>query len=153
MTYPGAPSIYYGDEIGMEGQHDPGCRGGFPWDEQRWDQDLRGFVRRCIALRHGHPALRRGDLCWLFADQGIVAYKRHWETETLVIVLNNNHHPVTLNLRVEGHLDDGTRLQDLWENTSLSVVQGQIQEISVPARSGAVLRAKVEADRDRSIQV
>jgi cyclomaltodextrinase len=153
MTYPGAPSIYYGDEIGMEGRHDPGCRGGFPWDEQQWDQDLRDFVRRCIGLRHDHPALRRGDLHWLSADQGIVAYARQLATETLVIILNNSHHPATLNVRVESYLDDGTRLQDVWGGTKLSVVQGQVQGITLPARSGAVLRAEVEADDGKSTQV
>ena len=33
MTLPGAPCIYYGDEVGMEGGHDPDCRRAFPWDE------------------------------------------------------------------------------------------------------------------------
>ncbi len=40
MTYPGAPCIYYGDEIGLTGGKDPGCRKAFPWDENRWDADL-----------------------------------------------------------------------------------------------------------------
>jgi neopullulanase len=140
MTFPGAPSIYYGDEIGLEGQHDPGCRGGFPWDEQQWDQGLRDYIQRCIALRHEHPALRRGDLFWLTADQGVVAYARQLGAETLVIVLNGNRHPVTLTLPVERYLADGAALQDAWGDTTLRVIQGQIQGIHVPARSGQVLR-------------
>jgi neopullulanase len=153
MTFPGAPSIYYGDEIGMEGQHDPGCRGGFPWDKQRWDQDLRDYIRRCIGLRHAYPALRRGDLFWLFADQGVVAYARRLGTETLVVVLNNNRHPVTLNIPVESYLDDGTTLQDAWGDARLRVVQGQIQGVSVPARSGLVLRAATEPECGTGTQV
>jgi glycosidase len=39
--YPGAPAIYYGDEIGLTGGKDPECRGAFPWDEKHWNNDLR----------------------------------------------------------------------------------------------------------------
>ncbi len=40
MTMPGAPCIYYGDEIGLAGEMDPDCRAAFPWDESRWDREL-----------------------------------------------------------------------------------------------------------------
>jgi neopullulanase len=140
MTFPGAPSIYYGDEIGMEGQHDPGCRGGFPWDEQQWDRGLRDYIQKCIAQRHDHPALRQGDLFWLFADEGVVAYARQLGAETLVVVLNSNRQPVTLSLPVASHLADGARLQDVWGDATLRVAQGEIPGIHAPARSGRVLR-------------
>ncbi len=139
MTYPGAPSIYYGDEIGLDGCHDPGCRGGFPWDERTWDHDLYGYVRRCIALRKTHPALRRGDFTWLFMGQGVVAYGRKLGAETLVILLNSNVQPVTLDLPVDGYLDDGQCLRDVWGDAVLRVVQGQVSGIHLPARSGLVL--------------
>lgn len=58
---PGAPSIYYGDEIGMVGGDDPACRGGFPWNEDEWDKPLLESVRSAAALRKGHPAIRRGE--------------------------------------------------------------------------------------------
>ena len=45
MTLPGAPCIYYGDEIGLRGGNDPENRGAFPWDEGRWDTGLRDSVR------------------------------------------------------------------------------------------------------------
>ena len=58
MTYPGAPSIYYGDEIGMTGGHDPANRGAFPWHRtDTWDTDLLHEFQRLIALR------RRGPPC------------------------------------------------------------------------------------------
>ena len=139
MTFPGAPSIYYGDEIGMEGRHDPDCRGTFPWDEGRWDQRLRDHVRRCTALRKAHPALRRGDLTWLFAAHGLVAYGRRLGDETLVVMLNNRQQPVSPILPVAGYLDDGTTLRDVWEDTSVGVHFGRIEGICVPARSGVVL--------------
>lgn len=58
MALPGAPSIYYGDEIGMEGGMDPDCRRAFPAGSEGRDEDLRDFHRQAIAVRHAHPALR-----------------------------------------------------------------------------------------------
>jgi cyclomaltodextrinase len=139
MTHPGAPAIYYGDEIGMEGGHDPGCRRGFPWDQDRWDQDLLAYVQRCIALRKAHPALRRGDFTWLFVGHGVVAYGRRLESETLLVVLNNGHHWVTVSVPVEGYLDDGILLRDAWGDAAATVSQGRVEGIRVPPRAGAVL--------------
>ena len=48
---PGAPCVYYGDEVGLDGRHDPDCRKGFPWNEDAWDSDLRQWFQRCIQLR------------------------------------------------------------------------------------------------------
>jgi neopullulanase len=144
MTFPGAPSIYYGDEIGLEGCHDPGCRGGFPWDPQRWDQELQAYVKRCIALRHAHPALRHGDLSWLLASQGLVVYTRRLGTETLIVMLNSNRHPITVDLPVGNILREGTILQDAWADTKLRVAQNQVSAVSVPARSGLVLKVETE---------
>ncbi|NJN44045.1 MAG: alpha-amylase, partial [Anaerolineae bacterium] len=46
MTIPGAPNIYYGDEIGMTGAGDPDCRRAFRWDQpETWDQDLLQFYK------------------------------------------------------------------------------------------------------------
>jgi neopullulanase len=66
MTYPGAPSIYYGDEIGMAGGHDPLNRSAFPWDSAAWDTAILHDFQRLIALRRSRPALRRGTYaaCW-----------------------------------------------------------------------------------------
>jgi cyclomaltodextrinase len=141
MTYPGAPCIYYGDEIGLEGDHDPGCRGAFPWDEHQWDQELLDYVRRCIALRKAHPALRQGNLTRLLTTHGVLAYGRRLGKETLIVILNNNRQPVTLTLPVDGYLDSGCVLQSTWEDAAYPVHQGRIEGIRVPARSGLVLEA------------
>ncbi|NOX44872.1 MAG: DUF3459 domain-containing protein, partial [Caldiserica bacterium] len=62
FALPGAPAIYYGDEIGMEGGEDPDCRRCFPWDPARWDAELRDLFRKLIRLRKEEETLRRGDL-------------------------------------------------------------------------------------------
>jgi neopullulanase len=140
MTYPGPPCIYYGDEIGMEGGHDPGCRGGFPWDESQWDHSLRGYVQRCISLRKAQPALRRGDLTWLHAGQGVVAYGRRLGADTLLVALNNGKQNARLDIQAVGYLQDGTVLKDVWSQQGVAVAGGHIQGVEIPARSGLVLQ-------------
>jgi len=139
MTYPGAPCIYYGDEIGLEGGQDPGCRGGFPWNSGCWAQDLLDHVKRCTALRHAHPTLRRGDLTWLFSGQGVVAYGRRLGSETMLVVLNASSQPVMLSLHVAGYLPDGARLRDVWQGGEVAVAGGRVDGVTMAARSGTVL--------------
>jgi cyclomaltodextrinase len=141
MTYPGAPSIYYGDEIGMTGRHDPGCRGAFPWGESQWDRELRDHVQRCIALRKAHPALRVGEFKWLYASNGVLIYGRQLESETLVVLLNASLRPVTIDVPVADYLRDGLSLSDVWSDATATVSRGRIKGLRIPARSGAVFQA------------
>jgi cyclomaltodextrinase / maltogenic alpha-amylase / neopullulanase len=147
MTVPGAPSIYYGDEIGMEGGHDPGCRAGFPWDERLWDHELRDYVKSCIGLRRAYPALRRGDFSRLFHGQGVVAFSRRLGDELLVVLMNSKRQPVTLDVPVAG-LQEGARLRHVLPGGEVSaalpedevvVRNGALPGIRVPGRSGVVL--------------
>jgi len=76
FAYPGAPAIYYGDEVGLEGGEDPDCRRTFPWDEQTWDHDLLAAFRRLVRLRREEVALRRGDVRWVHAEGKAIAFLR-----------------------------------------------------------------------------
>jgi cyclomaltodextrinase / maltogenic alpha-amylase / neopullulanase len=90
FTFPGVPCIYYGDEIGLNGSHDPDCRKSFPWDESKWDRVLFEYIKGCIALRKAHPALRSGEYRSLYAADGVFAFERKLEKETLVVVMNTS---------------------------------------------------------------
>ena len=141
MTFPGAPCVYYGDEIGMEGGPDPDCRRAFPWEEDRWDQRLLGWFRNAIHLRHEHPALRHGAFERLHVDDrhSLYAFARRGERETLVVVLNCGSTPYDLDVPARGLIGDGVVLQDLWEG-GLARVQGdRITGATLPPRSGMVL--------------
>lgn len=81
MTFPGAPSIYYGDEVGLMGGMDPDCRRGFP-PEKDWDQDLLDHYRALIALRHAHPALRVGDYQVLFTEGLVYVFCRRLRADS-----------------------------------------------------------------------
>jgi cyclomaltodextrinase len=90
MTYVGAPTIYYGDEVGMEGGKDPDCRRPMIWD---WQKDpkrvaLHDYYRRLTGIRHAHPALRTGDFLPVYANGMTYGYTRSDGNERFVVALN-----------------------------------------------------------------
>ncbi len=137
MVYPGAPSVYYGDEIGMAGGKDPLSRGAFAWDPQQWNSDLRDFFKRAIALRHEHPALRRGGYHTLLAGGGVYVVGRDWEDDCLIVAFNVGDEQAAGTVPVGGFLPDGALLVDVW-NGERRTVEGGHLELSLPPRSGTV---------------
>jgi alpha-glucosidase len=88
LTFPGAPGLYYGDEIGLEQANpyhhwngDPMCRGTFPWDERKWNLEVLLYTKKLIKLRQTVPALRRGGLQPLQVSEKLLAYRRIYEGE------------------------------------------------------------------------
>ncbi|HEX5941226.1 MAG TPA: glycoside hydrolase family 13 protein, partial [Anaerolineales bacterium] len=100
--YPGAPCIYYGDEIGLDGEHDPGCRKSFPWEESKWDQSVLSHVRQLVALRKQNPALRRGDFKRLWSADGTYVFSRSLDEETFVIALTVSDSPQEAKVTYDG---------------------------------------------------
>lgn len=93
---PGAPCVYYGDEIGMRGGHDPHNRGAFPWEDRAaWDEDLLAFVSALGRLRRELHPLRRGA-ARVFAMQGAVVVRRESEGGVACAVVNTTDHDVEL---------------------------------------------------------
>jgi neopullulanase len=141
MTFPGAPSVYYGDEVGLEGGDDPDCRRSFRWDEGCWDRELLAFFRRAMTLRHEHPVLRRGRYIQLLADDGqdVYAFGRKGEQETLVVVLNNGADPYELDVDVQGLFTDEEPVRDVWAGREVQVINGHATGATLSPRTGAVL--------------
>ena len=141
MTFPGAPSVYYGDEVGMEGGDDPACRAAFRWDEGIWDAELLTFFRRAIALRHEHDALRQGRYIRLLADDqhNVYAFARQTEDQGIVVVLNNGAAPYRLDVDVRPVFADGDSIQDVWVGGEVRVNGGRAVGAALPPRSAAVL--------------
>ena len=98
-TLPGAPCVYYGDEVGLIGGSDPACRGAFPWDEQHWEAGLRDTVRALLRLRSAEPALRDGPLVAVGATGSAAAYERGTGAARFVVALNAGDEAVRLDLR------------------------------------------------------
>ena len=139
FTYPGAPSIYYGDEIGLTGGKDPDCRKTFPWDESDWNTDLRNQIKSFVALRNANPVLRTGEYKVIYAQDGIVAYTRKNEEQTMLIVLNANDSPQTVTIPTGDIFSVGTKLTSQLSNHEFVVTANGLEDLSLRCLSGLVL--------------
>ena len=86
FSFPGVPTVFYGDEAGMEGWEDPFNRGTYPWGRE--DTAIRDYFTRLSGLRKQRTSLRRGGIRWLEAQGRLVAYIRETAGERIVTVLN-----------------------------------------------------------------
>lgn len=95
-TFPGSPTVYYGDEAGMEGYEDPLNRRAFPWGAE--DEELLRWYRKLGQLRGGRPSLQRGDIFYLYADGSGLALRRQWDGEVTTAAMNSGKEPLTMTL-------------------------------------------------------
>ena len=92
MSWPGAPTIYYGDEAGVCGFTDPDSRRTYPWGNE--DQELIAFHKKIIRIRRENDELRTGSMKYVDGEYNYVAYGRFHRRGQCLIVVNNNDHPV-----------------------------------------------------------
>lgn len=88
FAFPGAPTVYYGDEAGMAGFEDPFNRGTYPWGKE--DKDLVAYVAKLGQLRKVSKALRQGALSYLTADRGLLAFARTYGKEMVIAAANRD---------------------------------------------------------------
>jgi cyclomaltodextrinase / maltogenic alpha-amylase / neopullulanase len=142
MTYPGAPCIYYGDEIGMENgptRISEDARYAFPWDESRWDIELRDYYKSLIAFRKENPVLRTGEFIPLHAEGSAIAYLRRLYGERLLVVINNSSSSYKLDIPVDGHFNDGDHLSAVFGGKGAArVVNGKATRLALPPYSGEI---------------
>jgi len=147
MTAPGVPCIYYGDEIGLPnvGRPGGGARAAMIWERSRWNEDLRNYVKRCIALRQAHPALRRGSFHQLYANNkaNVYAFGRKWERDMLVAVFNQGEEDWEIRVPLGGPLFGGVILRDLLRGGECVVRGRHVEGPALPPHSGTVLCAEV----------
>lgn len=144
MTYPGAPCIYYGNEIGMLGGKDPDCRRTFPWETpDKWDMDLHRYVKDSIALRKKYTALRTGEFRFVYAEANVVAYLRWKERETLICVLNTgNETSINIVIHPEFGLFEGAVLKTVFgPSAEYQIANGMLSGVRLGKREGIVLTA------------
>lgn len=136
FTFIGAPCIYYGDEIGMKGYHDPGARAAFPWERPAdWDREILEAFRSLSALRREHPALRRGTYRRLAAADSLYAFTRELGEEILVVAVNAGIEAGALT----GEVPRGGRTAALraWGRGEAGLEGGALS-LRLPGRSGGV---------------
>ncbi|MEM8641014.1 MAG: glycoside hydrolase family 13 protein [Cyanobacteria bacterium P01_G01_bin.54] len=97
LTFPGAPSIYYGDEVGLPGRLDPDSRRGFP-GRSRWDHDLLALHRDLIALRQQYPALQTGTYDVICTDGLVYGFERRLGQMAVRVYANGGTDPAIVPL-------------------------------------------------------
>ena len=88
MTWPGAPSLYYGDEAGQVGFTDPDNRRTYPWGSE--DMDLLNFHREMIRIHKEHEAFKTGSIQFVWGEYNFLCYARYNRREHFLVVLNND---------------------------------------------------------------
>ncbi len=171
FTYVGAPMIYYGDEIGMEGARDPDNRRGMEWNEKRWSVGLRDRVIQLCGLRRKYATLRRGEFKTLHAQDKCVAFARHFDPsrhgshaepnggvptrfardasrgvaatsdKIIIVALNASSAPATIDIPINGLLEDATRVREEWSGEEHVVRAGHLWRVGLGAREGKVFVA------------
>jgi len=140
MTYPGAPCIYYGNEIGMMGGRDPDNRASFPWDESRWDHDLRDAFKTFIKIRHENPVLRTGEYVPIYAEGRQLLFLRHMEGVRMLVAINAGDAPWELNVPVGDYLEEGTVFADLLGGDGAVIEEGHLRKRTLPPWEGAIFK-------------
>ena len=116
MTWPGAPTIYYGDEAGAVGFTDPDNRRTYPWGRE--DQELLDFHRDIIRIHRRYEALRTGSLKFLGGDYQVMCYGRFNRYQQFIIVINNDYVSREMEWRVwPAGLERETRLEQIMFTT------------------------------------
>ena len=93
-TVYGFPSVYYGDEAGLEGYHDPFCRRPYPWGDE--DPVLTAHYRLLGRFRASHPALRGGDFRFLYVTDTAFLYERAGGGDRVLVAVNVGNAPASV---------------------------------------------------------
>lgn len=135
FAFPGAPAIYYGDEIGLLGGKDPDCRGSFPWEVDQWSLELRDWIKLIIGVRKNKIALRQGDFVPIQNEENeeVYSFMRTFQEETVLVLIN----PQAKNQRIRINCENlgwnyGNLVQDLLSRKKYPVTEASIT-IDLPA--------------------
>ena len=141
FTYIGTPTIYYGDEYGMQGANDPDDRRTFDWSKATLSDPPVALTHQLITIRNTYAALRTGSFMTLVVDDAddLYAYGRFNANHRIAVVLNAGASPQSVSVPVgELSMTNGSTVRDLLAGGVYTVEQGAVT-VSVPADSGVIL--------------
>ncbi len=160
MTWPGAPTLYYGDEAGVTGWTDPDNRRTYPWGNEA--EQLIDFHRKIAALRTRMPLLKNGSVQKLAAGYGYIAYVRFDEKDTVLVLCNSLAHAIEVDLPVQRvGLEDGVTLlkqfitstEGVSDNvTAAGTVEEGIVRLRIPSCGAAIYTLEtVKASEEKEV--
>lgn len=133
LTYPGVPSIFAGDELGLEGAWGEDARRTIDWDRpESWNLPLLQGFKELIALRKERDALINGGLRWIFSSDDAMAYLRESKEETILVYVSRSATNSVIDLQPYGYQIDKTLYGE-------SASGGQLQINSKGATAGVWL--------------
>ena len=149
MTWPGAPTVYYGDEAGVCGFTDPDNRRTYPWGNE--DKELIEFHKEMIAIHKENEEFIKGSLKFLANDYQLLCYGRFTNTQRSVIAINNSNEAKTISLSVwelgisrsrEIHFKQLIATGDFGYSLikKVSVCKGGVLQLTLPSHGAVVLR-------------
>ena len=140
FTWVGEPSVYYGEELGMEGGKDPENRRGMEWSKATLDNDMLNFYRKLIAVRHQTDAFATGKADFLYSDQDGGVYSREGKRDGALVFFNRSSKSKQFQVRVPGSISKLARkgLFDPFTGTAYSAPERPIQ-VNVKPKSFAIL--------------
>ena len=147
MTWPGAPTIYYGDEAGLCGWTDPDNRRAYPWGRE--DQDLIDFHKEIIRVHKDYQAMKTGSILFLNGQYQFISYGRFDEQDKFVIAINSGDQPATVDLPVwRLGLTEATRMARLINTgpegfsleTAMYNVENGVLRLNCPPKYGVVIK-------------
>ena len=147
MTWPGAPTVYYGDEAGVCGWTDPDNRRTYPWGAE--DKEMLDFHREMIAIHKSYKALKTGSTKILLSGEGIFSFARFNEEEILVMTFNNNDlvTDVKIPVKVLGITGKDVLVSLIYTNSEFYALDARIYEsregmvsFSLPPYSAIMLK-------------
>jgi len=104
LSYPGVPSIFAGDEIGLEGSWGEDARRTINWEDRSgWDLEFFTEVKKLVKLRKSQDALINGGLRWISVENDYVAYLRESKKQTLLVLVSRGPINTTIDLSTYGY--------------------------------------------------
>lgn len=143
FTFPGAPNVYYGVEVGMTGGHDPEMRGPMRWDWLQKDNPSLTWLQELIAIRKANRALQIGEFRVVTASN-LIAFERYTDIadETIVVLANPSDKDVTESVMIaNSKLMNATLMKDLLGVIDEPVdIRGGLIRATVPAGKSVILK-------------